>query len=165
MFRIHKRDLTIQAVTKSPIHVPTAAIFIKLSFLMPMYSVTMWGLQGKKTESERDIKNLVYVMRVVKAGRKGRRWDDRQKEPTEGECRAKEKMVTATKYHDASCQSQSISIWSCENNERWGSTFHKALRIVNNLHQCNGIYAVSPLSFGPVVFGNLSICLANLSHV
>lgn len=34
-------NLTIHAVTKSPIHVPTAAIFIKLSFLMPMYSVTM----------------------------------------------------------------------------------------------------------------------------
>lgn len=36
-----KNHLTIHAVTKSPIHVPTAAIFIKLSFLMPMYSVTM----------------------------------------------------------------------------------------------------------------------------
>lgn len=42
MLRIHKSwNLTIQAVTKSPIHVPTAAIFIKLSFRMPMYSVTM----------------------------------------------------------------------------------------------------------------------------
>lgn len=46
-----------------------------------------------------------------------------------------------------------------------GSTFHKALRIVNNLHQRDGIYAVSPLSFGPVVFGKSSICLANLSRV
>ena len=42
MFSIQNSGtLTIQAVTKSPIQVPTAAIFIKLSFLMPIYSVTM----------------------------------------------------------------------------------------------------------------------------
>lgn len=33
---LNVNKLTIQAVTKSPIHVPTAAIFMKLSFLMPM---------------------------------------------------------------------------------------------------------------------------------
>lgn len=38
---VFENHLTIHAVTKSPIHVPTAAIFIKLSFLIPMYSVTM----------------------------------------------------------------------------------------------------------------------------
>lgn len=86
MFSIHNSwNLTIQAVTKSPIQVPTAAIFIKLSFLMPIYSVTMWGLQGEKTKSEKDIKNVVYVMRAVRGGREGRRQHDRQKEPTEGE--------------------------------------------------------------------------------
>lgn len=46
-----------------------------------------------------------------------------------------------------------------------GSTFQKAQRIVNNLRLHNGIYAVSPLSFGPAVFSKLSICLANLSRV
>lgn len=36
--------LTIHAVTKSPIQVPTAATFIKFSFLMPMKSVIMYAL-------------------------------------------------------------------------------------------------------------------------
>ena len=44
-----------------------------------------------------------------------------------------------------------------------GSTFHEVPRIVNNLRQRRGIYAVPPLAFGPVAFGKLSICLANLS--
>lgn len=36
--------LTIHAVTKSPIQVPTAATFIKFSFLMLMKSVIMYAL-------------------------------------------------------------------------------------------------------------------------
>lgn len=40
--------LTIHAVTKSPIQVPTAATFIKFSFLMPMKSVIMYALWKKE---------------------------------------------------------------------------------------------------------------------
>lgn len=46
-----------------------------------------------------------------------------------------------------------------------GSTSHKAPRIVNNLHRRDRFYAASPLSFGLVVSGKLSICMANLPRV
>lgn len=99
-------------------------------------------------------------IRVQQASTKGRRQEDWQNEP-----RGKKRkwslclsiMMLAVRVN----QYQSNAVKTMSD----GSTFHKALRIVNNLHQRNGIYAVSLLSFGPAVFGKLSICLANLPHV
>lgn len=61
----HRRlNLTIQAVTKSPIHVPTAAIFMKLSFLMPMYSVTMWGLHEQERKGRNNILDILEGSKI-----------------------------------------------------------------------------------------------------
>lgn len=159
MLRMRKRlNLTIQAVTKSPIHVPTAAIFIKLSFLMPMYSVTMWGLQGKEEQEWREHKKCIicYEGSKVKAGR--RRQKHWQKEPKVQESVEGERewslplsiMMLAVRVN----QYQSNPVKTMSD----GSTFHKVQGIVNYLHQRNGIYAASPLPFGPAVFGKSSIC-------
>lgn len=106
-------------------------------------------------------KNAVYFMRVVKAGREVRR--EGQKEPTEGGPVQKKwsLMLSIIMLAVRINQYQSNPVKTM----RDGFTFHKALRIVNNLHQRNRFYTVSPLSFGLVLFGKLSICLANLSRV
>lgn len=46
-----------------------------------------------------------------------------------------------------------------------GPGLHKTPMIVHNLLQCEGIYGMFLLSFASAVFGKLSICSVNLSHV
>lgn len=100
-------------------------------------------------------------MWVVKAGRDVRR--EGQKEPTEGGPVQKKwsLMLSIIMLAVRVNQYQSNPVKTMSD----GFTFHKAPRIVNNLHQRNRFYAVSPLSFGLALFGKLSICLANLSRV
>lgn len=120
-------NLTIQAVTKSPIHVPTAAIFIKLSFRMPMLSVTMWGLRGHKGRSSKRRREPA-----------GRRWRESRR-GTKRKCSLPLSIVILAVRVD---QYQSDPVKAMSD----GS----APRIVNYLHRGNGIHA---LPFGPVVFG------------
>lgn len=152
-------SLTIQAVTKSPIHVPTAAIFIKLSFLMPMYSVTMWGLQVETTKSEEDIKNKRQriLWRVVKAGREVRQ--EGHKEPTEGGSVLGERekwsvMLSIIMLAVRVSQYQSNPVRTMSGR----STFHEAQRVVNNLHQCNRFHVAD-------CFHLVAYCLADYLFV